>query len=663
MSGTADSQITVTLPGPRAHLHPERHTLVTDAQRATPVGSCGVRLHRDSRSLPARPSTSATALSSTARTRRRHQRQRKDVRRRRTEPVTARHARRRHRDQSRLGADRRRHGRHDHRNKPGRGHERQVRIREATNVHVVSSTQITATSPAGSGTVDVTVTTRRTTSRSAANQYTYVSAPASRGSARPRAGRRREHGHDRWDHLAGATAVKFGTASATITADTATSITATAPAGCAGIVDVTVTTSPGTSPTSAADHIHLPRRPDRDRLNPTSGPDWRRNRVRSPARTSPAPPTIKFGAIAATNISARPPPRNHRHLPRRQRRDRRRDRNHPRRHERHRRRRPFTYTAPQPSSPPPVPPPSSPPVVSGGAPPTETINGAAVSGTVNPESLATTAFFQYGLDPSDRGPGASTTLYDQSTPVQTVGADSASHTVSASLTGLVPGALYHVRLVATNSDGTTFGTDATFTTPQAPPPAPPVLGKTQDAAPVTGRCSSNRRQAVRASDRRRQIPSGAEIDAIHGSLKITTATDKKGKTQQGVFGGAVFTLTQARGGANKGLATLSLVEGASAARRRTRPARRTRPSTPPPPRARRSSCSTPAPTASSAPTAATAQRPCAAHLDHRRPLRRDPHPRHHRLGRGQRLRPPQDNHPPRRPELPRQGGRSETGRR
>ncbi len=59
-----------------------------------------------------------------------------------------------------------------------------------------------------------------------------------------------------------------------------------------------------------------------------------------------------------------------------------------------------------------------------------------------------------------------------------------------------------------------------------------------------------------------QIPSGAEIDALHGSLEITTATAKKGKTQQGVFGGAVFTSTQTRGGATKGLATLSLVEGA-----------------------------------------------------------------------------------------------------
>ena len=229
----------------------------------------------------------------------------------------------------------------------------------------------------------------------------------------------------------------------------------------------------------------------------------------------------------------------------------------------HERRGPVHLHHATPSSPPPASRAASPPVVSGGSPTTETISGAAVSGTVNPESLATTAFFQYGLDPSDRGPGASTTLYDQTTPVQQVGADSAGHTVSASLTGLVPGALYHVRLVANNSDGTTFGTDQTFTTPQAPPPAPPVLGKTQNAAPVTGtvfiKTPSGAFVLLTGAE---QIPSGAEIDALHGSLKITTATAKKGKTQQGVFGGAVFTLAQTRGGASKGLATLSLVEGA-----------------------------------------------------------------------------------------------------
>ena len=69
------------------------------------------------------------------------------------------------------------------------------------------------------------------------------------------------------------------------------------------------------------------------------------------------------------------------------------------------------------------------------------------------------AYFEYGLDPSERGPGSSsTTLYDQSTPPQQVGSDSLNHTVTASLTGLLPGALYHIRLVATNSAGTDIRT-------------------------------------------------------------------------------------------------------------------------------------------------------------------------------------------------------------
>jgi len=54
-------------------------------------------------------------------------------------------------------------------------------------------------------------------------------------------------------NLSSATAVKFGAVSGTITANTATSITVTSPAGSVSTVDVTVTTLGGTSATSAAD--------------------------------------------------------------------------------------------------------------------------------------------------------------------------------------------------------------------------------------------------------------------------------------------------------------------------------------------------------------------------------------------------------------------------
>ena len=134
--------------------------------------------------------------------------------------------------------------------------------------------------------------------------------------------------------------------------------------------------------------------------------------------------------------------------------------------------------------------------MSGGSPTSQSNNGAAgVSGSINPESLATTAFFEYGLDPAYRGPGASTTLYDQSTPAQQIGSDTANHTVSASLSGLVPGALYHVRLVATNSVGTTLGPDQTFTTPAAPAPAPPCSARPRTRSRSRERCSSSRPRA------------------------------------------------------------------------------------------------------------------------------------------------------------------------
>ncbi len=54
-------------------------------------------------------------------------------------------------------------------------------------------------------------------------------------------------------NLSGATAVKFGTVAGTIVSDTATKIVVTSPAGSLGKVDITVTTSKGTSATSAAD--------------------------------------------------------------------------------------------------------------------------------------------------------------------------------------------------------------------------------------------------------------------------------------------------------------------------------------------------------------------------------------------------------------------------
>jgi hypothetical protein len=184
---------------------------------------------------------------------------------------------------------------------------------------------------------------------------------------------------------------------------------------------------------------------------------------------------------------------------------------------------------------------------------------AAFAGTVNPAGLATVAYFQYGLDAS-YGAASDGPTYTNSTAAQQIGAGFSAVSVSASVSGLVPNAVYHVRLVATNSAGTTYGPDQTFKTKQDPPPPPPTLGRA-DVKP-TGQVFVVENGILVPLTEARQLPSGTVVDALHGSVTVTAATGVKRKTDTGVFGGAIFRLTQVRTGASKGLTTLSIVENA-----------------------------------------------------------------------------------------------------
>ena len=182
----------------------------------------------------------------------------------------------------------------------------------------------------------------------------------------------------------------------------------------------------------------------------------------------------------------------------------------------------------------------------------------AFDGSINPGGLATTAHFEYGLDSKYTDPGTSGPVYDLSTPSQNVGSGSSSQTVSASVSGLVPNALYHVRLVATNSAGTTFGPDATFTTPAAPAPGAPTVSKSFDVKPTQGVVLIQVNGKLVPLTQLKQIPAGAVIDALHGTLNLVTSTGKGHTTQTGTFAGAIFKVTQD----HSGLTTLTLVENA-----------------------------------------------------------------------------------------------------
>ena len=81
--------------------------------------------------------------------------------------------------------------------------------------------------------------------------------------------------------------------------------------------------------------------------------------------------------------------------------------------------------------------------------------GGTLNGNVTPNGLATTAWFEWGTDPS-------MTTYS-STPTQSVGSGTTSRSTSAPLERLSTGTTYHYRVAASNGSGTTWGSVLSLT--------------------------------------------------------------------------------------------------------------------------------------------------------------------------------------------------------
>jgi len=97
---------------------------------------------------------------------------------------------------------------------------------------------------------------------------------------------------------------------------------------------------------------------------------------------------------------------------------------------------------------------TGPPFSQTGPPQSVGPDAAVLSGTLATKGRATTWWFEYGTS----------TGYGKSTAVKTAGSTTANQQVTAQVTGLVPVATYHYRLVAKSDAGTTRGADAVFTT-------------------------------------------------------------------------------------------------------------------------------------------------------------------------------------------------------
>jgi hypothetical protein len=177
----------------------------------------------------------------------------------------------------------------------------------ATSYTVNSASQITAVSPAGSaGTVNLRVTTSvGTSATSSSDDFTYEAAPTvtvvSPTSGSTAGG---TTVLITGTNLTGATAVKFGTTSATsYTVNSATSITAVSPAESAATVDITVTTPVSTSVVSSADDYTYVPSPAVTSVVPDGGPVSGGTPVTITGANFTAATAVKFGTTSATSYT------------------------------------------------------------------------------------------------------------------------------------------------------------------------------------------------------------------------------------------------------------------------------------------------------------------------------------------------------------------------
>ncbi|MFD8543259.1 IPT/TIG domain-containing protein [Streptomyces sp. NPDC059649] len=171
----------------------------------------------------------------------------------------------------------------------------------APSFTVVSDTQVTAVAPAGSGTVQITVTTPGGTSNGVA--YAYASVPVV-SSVSPQQGP--VFGGNTviltGSNFSGATAVSFGSTAATsFTVDSPTRISAVAPAGAAGAAQVVVT-GPGGTSSPGVPYFYLDA-PVLSSVTPGSGPVAGGTGVTLTGSHFLGATAVRFGATPAASFT------------------------------------------------------------------------------------------------------------------------------------------------------------------------------------------------------------------------------------------------------------------------------------------------------------------------------------------------------------------------
>ena len=152
-------------------------------------------------------------------------------------------------------------------------------------------------------------------------------------------------------------------------------------------------------------------------------------------------------------------------------------------------------------------------------------------------------------------------------PVTAADRNNTTQMLPRSASGTIPPGTRTVSVVltATKTDGSyndAYADNLSLTLAAVSTPAP-MIGKTLNATSVKGKVlvrlpNGHGFVALTAT---RQLPVGTQVDARHGTIRLLAASSSAGKTQTGTFSGAVFRFAQSSKGRDKGLTTLSLLEG------------------------------------------------------------------------------------------------------
>jgi phosphodiesterase/alkaline phosphatase D-like protein len=118
-----------------------------------------------------------------------------------------------------------------------------------------------------------------------------------------------------------------------------------------------------------------------------------------------------------------------------------------------------------------------------------TDTSAVLHGTINPNGSATAYYFEWGL----------TTAYGVTSKEHSTGHGTKDVSVSTTAADLIPGTVYHYRLVAANGAGSASGADRAFTTAGNPPPGVstgPAAQISKNGATLTAVVSPNKQATI-----------------------------------------------------------------------------------------------------------------------------------------------------------------------